>query len=276
MEEILASIRKIIADDQVLPLTPRAARNNYGDEAAQPIDESPRYEQQAEPERRRPAPPQARPPVDFHSGLASIFSSERPPAPRPPRPEATAAEPVARYEVPAGPQLVVAMSAPEPAPARMSPPPVQAEVDFREQAPVPRPRAEADVVREMRAATLQSSQRVHRIEPPAPQLPVLPDEMRTTPRPLPVAQPTAPERVAQRAVEEALSEHLLSEQSDASIASAFRDLTASVALPDSDMIEAATRELLRPMLKEWLDDNLPVMVERLVRAEIERVARGGR
>ena len=31
-----------------------------------------------------------------------------------------------------------------------------------------------------------------------------------------------------------------------------------------------------PMLKAWLDDNLPGLVERLVRAEIERVARGGR
>ena len=34
--------------------------------------------------------------------------------------------------------------------------------------------------------------------------------------------------------------------------------------------------MLKPMLKTWLDDNLPAMVERLVRAEIERVARGGR
>jgi len=32
--------------------------------------------------------------------------------------------------------------------------------------------------------------------------------------------------------------------------------------------------MLRPMLKGWLDDNLPAMVERLVRAEIERVSRG--
>jgi hypothetical protein len=30
------------------------------------------------------------------------------------------------------------------------------------------------------------------------------------------------------------------------------------------------------MLKAWLDDNLPVMVERMVRAEIERVSRGPR
>ena len=42
------------------------------------------------------------------------------------------------------------------------------------------------------------------------------------------------------------------------------------------MIEEMAREMLRPMLKQWLDDNLPVMVERLVRSEIERVARGGR
>jgi cell pole-organizing protein PopZ len=34
--------------------------------------------------------------------------------------------------------------------------------------------------------------------------------------------------------------------------------------------------MLRPMLRVWLDDNLPTIVERLVRAEIERVARGGR
>jgi cell pole-organizing protein PopZ len=33
-------------------------------------------------------------------------------------------------------------------------------------------------------------------------------------------------------------------------------------------------EMLRPMLKVWLDENLPPLVERLVRAEIERIARG--
>ncbi|CAN5502645.1 hypothetical protein BH10PSE7_BH10PSE7_42750 [soil metagenome] len=40
-------------------------------------------------------------------------------------------------------------------------------------------------------------------------------------------------------------------------------------------IEELTQELLRSMLKEWLDTNLPGMVERLVREEIERVARRG-
>jgi uncharacterized protein len=33
---------------------------------------------------------------------------------------------------------------------------------------------------------------------------------------------------------------------------------------------------MRPMIKTWLDDNLPHVVERLVKAEIERVSRGGR
>ncbi len=36
-------------------------------------------------------------------------------------------------------------------------------------------------------------------------------------------------------------------------------------------IEDLVREELRPLLKQWLDEQLPVMVERLVRAEIERV-----
>jgi cell pole-organizing protein PopZ len=36
-------------------------------------------------------------------------------------------------------------------------------------------------------------------------------------------------------------------------------------------IEDIVREELRPLLKAWLDTNLPPIVERLVRAEIERV-----
>ena len=37
-------------------------------------------------------------------------------------------------------------------------------------------------------------------------------------------------------------------------------------------LEGLTRELLRPMLAEWLDKNLPEMVEKLVQAEISRIA----
>jgi hypothetical protein len=41
-------------------------------------------------------------------------------------------------------------------------------------------------------------------------------------------------------------------------------------------VEDMTRDLLRGMLKQWLDDNLPALVESMVREEIERVARRGR
>ena len=39
-------------------------------------------------------------------------------------------------------------------------------------------------------------------------------------------------------------------------------------------LEDVVRETLRPMLKSWLDENLPSLVERMVQAEIQRVARG--
>jgi len=40
-------------------------------------------------------------------------------------------------------------------------------------------------------------------------------------------------------------------------------------------LEDIVREELRPLLKTWLDENLPPLVERAVRTEIERVTRGG-
>ena len=42
----------------------------------------------------------------------------------------------------------------------------------------------------------------------------------------------------------------------------------SAALQMHDLV----REMLRPMLAQWLDDNLPAMVEELVKAEIARIA----
>ncbi len=37
-------------------------------------------------------------------------------------------------------------------------------------------------------------------------------------------------------------------------------------------LEGLTRELLRPMLVQWIEQNLPAMVEELVKAEIARIA----
>ncbi len=69
---------------------------------------------------------------------------------------------------------------------------------------------------------------------------------------------------------------LLSTPLGESVMSAFETLAATVVLQNTPMLERVMRDLLRPMLKTWLDDNLPSLVERLVRSEIERVARGTR
>ena len=42
---------------------------------------------------------------------------------------------------------------------------------------------------------------------------------------------------------------------------------------DGVTLEDIVREMLHPMLREWMDDNLPPMVERIVQKEIEKMAR---
>jgi uncharacterized protein len=69
---------------------------------------------------------------------------------------------------------------------------------------------------------------------------------------------------------------LLSTAASAAVHSAFGTLAHSVLAQNPRTLEDLVKDMLRPMLKAWLDDNLPVMVERLVRAEIERVSRGPR
>ena len=67
---------------------------------------------------------------------------------------------------------------------------------------------------------------------------------------------------------------LLSPRATAAVDLAFNTLAHTVLVQNSRTLEDLVREMLKPMLKGWLDDNLPNMVERLVRAEIERVSRG--
>lgn len=68
---------------------------------------------------------------------------------------------------------------------------------------------------------------------------------------------------------------LMSAEAAASVASQFQALAASILISESGLLQKYAQEMLRPMLKSWLDDNLPAIVERLVRAEIARIARGG-
>lgn len=69
-------------------------------------------------------------------------------------------------------------------------------------------------------------------------------------------------------------EPLLSPEADEAAALSFGALSASLEVRGAELADELVREMLRPMLKQWLDENLPSIVERLVRAEIQRVARG--
>ena len=76
----------------------------------------------------------------------------------------------------------------------------------------------------------------------------------------------------------AAAPRMLSNHAEAATQAAFRHLSETLFSQGMGgrSLEAVTQELLRGMLKQWLDDNLPPLVERLVREEISRVARNGR
>lgn len=69
---------------------------------------------------------------------------------------------------------------------------------------------------------------------------------------------------------------LLSERSDAAVSGAFSVLAHTILAQNARTLEDLVAEMLRPMLKDWLDENLPSLVEKLVKEEIERVSRGRR
>ena len=52
--------------------------------------------------------------------------------------------------------------------------------------------------------------------------------------------------------------------------------TLRIADTPGQTIEGVVRELLKPMLKDWLDHHLPAIVESRVEAELERIARMAR
>lgn len=89
--------------------------------------------------------------------------------------------------------------------------------------------------------------------------------------PMHTERPAAPERPAQR--------DLLSSEAASAAHAAFNRLTSSTADRPAGRergLDEMTRECLRPLLKDWLDRNLPDLVERLVGEEIKRAARSGR
>jgi cell pole-organizing protein PopZ len=207
MEEILASIRRIIADDDAAKPPPKPGEPAKPAAAAPPPAEKPR------PAAPPPPPPKAAitqepaEEIDFvRAGAIAVAEPSEP----------------ADIDVL---ELTESMAAPPEAPASSRKPDGRSDAGFREFPPA-RP-----------------------IEPAAP------------PR-----QPVQPAQPAERP--------LLSSATSSAIDSAFNTLAHTVLVQNARTLEDLVREMLRPMLKGWLDDNLPSMVERIVRAEIERVSRG--
>ncbi|HAJ47106.1 MAG TPA: DUF2497 domain-containing protein [Alphaproteobacteria bacterium] len=72
---------------------------------------------------------------------------------------------------------------------------------------------------------------------------------------------------------------LVSSHTQSAVNQAFSMLSRSntndmpIAQGDGRTLEDIVAQMLRPMLKDWLEDNLPAMVERIVREEVERASR---
>lgn len=114
------------------------------------------------------------------------------------------------------------------------------------------------------------------VEPMPPATPVFeapkpaPFVAAPAPQPLPSTQPVPAHELPP--IAEAAP--LISHATEGLVSSAFSDLGLAVLNRNAKTLEDLVQDMLRPMLKAWLDQNLPNMVDRLVRAEIERVTRG--
>jgi uncharacterized protein len=109
----------------------------------------------------------------------------------------------------------------------------------------------------------------------------------TTPLPTPEPEPVVethgdievraapepePEPVARAAPLD--DEPLVSEPTADETASAFSHLTRSIGMPRGGRtLEDVVREMLNPLLKAWLDEHLPAIVQAKVEEEVERIAR---
>jgi uncharacterized protein len=218
MEEILASIRRIIADDDATKTT----------KAPEPLAPKPVASPPSPPAAAaRPAPPPPPAAVNRQSDIDAMLADLDKPKP------ALRAEPAKPPSPPPSPgndvlDLTEAMASPSPS-RSPGPAPTFRTID-----------GDSDVVFADRAME-------------APRA----EEPRRPPAQMPMPDPG-----------------LLSNATAAAVDSAFNTLAATVLGQNARTLEDLVKEMLRPMLKSWLDDNLPGLVERIVRAEIERVSRG--
>lgn len=247
MEEILASIRRIIADDEAKPTsaekTPPAPVSPPPAAAAAP----------AKPEKPAPAPaPAARAPAPNPPPAAPAKAA--PPVPPPPKP-VTPAPPSAPNSQDDIDALLNGLDEATTA------------EEIRPSAPEPEPEPENDVLDltdEMALPDPLPQPSFKRVEPPD-DLEFTEAAAKAPPRqPAFELPPTSPMD----------SPQILSRSTVSAVESAFNSLAHTVLSNNARTLEDLVKEMLRPMLKSWLDDNLPGLVERIVKQEIERVSRG--
>jgi cell pole-organizing protein PopZ len=183
------------------------------------------------------------------------------PAPPAPEPVAQPMLPL-RRDIPPEPEMAVAPPPPEPVPEpapAVVPPPVVVTPAFVH---LPEPTPEAPTVIFTPVIT------------PAPVATAAPDE--EPPVMAPPAPVPAPPRTETKAPEPPVSlvAPAAAAAAAASMGELVRRLAGSQSVPvrsGGPTIEDIVREEIRGLLKAWLDENLPRVVERLVQAEIERV-----
>jgi len=91
----------------------------------------------------------------------------------------------------------------------------------------------------------------------------------------PPTRAAAPAPVASHYAAPVEGETIISQPTASAAAGALTRLAGSLRIADQQgqTIEGVVRELLKPMLKDWLEQNLPAIVESRVEAELERIAR---
>ncbi|MER9135086.1 PopZ family protein [Mesorhizobium sp. M0830] len=255
MEEILASIRRIIEDSDGGRKQPGDADELRQDlEPASSGDAAPdveafRADLHAAPEVRKPvtlAEVQAQPPA-AEPVIARMETPIRA-DPAPAKPSMTLAEVSAR--VAAEP---AAVDAPAPRPVT---------------APV------ADWRREIAAVGEQAKMVSDRAEARKPVAQPPADDSRDEPSAKAISETPRPDAARPTPVSDAARPGIVSEHTGRQVAAAFGELSDAFASRSKKTFDEMAEEMLRPMLQDWLDNNLPTLVERLVREEIERVARG--
>jgi len=128
----------------------------------------------------------------------------------------------------------------------------------------------------------RGSGQVRPVAPPAVEDEGAPEEVLELSDPMPPAPPpripsSAPQDAPSAWTDEATAASILSEQTAQATRGALDALSRMLVKPEAPSdgtLEGLVREMLRPMLREWLDANLPGMVETLVAREIAKITRG--